>query len=137
MSAAAPDPFRLVALAALGVGVYWFMSRRAAAAPAAASGAVVSPYRVNNTANLVAQTVGTIASLFNGGKAAGTVDGRSSQQWDTTPSYGQPGTAYNNPSAYTALASSQVDGLAYNPVGGSSYDSAAYSMDGSDGAWWN
>lgn len=137
MSASAPDPSRLILLAALGIGTYWFLTRRQAMAAPAAGQGVQTPYRANNTANLVAQGVGALARLLNGGTTPGTVDGRASQQWDTTPTYGQPGTAYNNPSAYTAPASSSVDGFPYNPVQGSVYESYPDygSSTGDDGAW--
>lgn len=137
MSSAAPDPMKIVVLAAVGVGVYWFMSRRAVAAAPVAAGLPPSQYRADAATGL-ASVLTAVGGLFRAAAPAiapGTYDGRSAQPWDTTPSYGAPGVAYNNPSAY--VASSAVDGLPINPVGGALFpDYPDYGMStGGNGAW--
>lgn len=115
MSAAAPNPNNLIMLAVVGVGVYWFMTRRKVAAATAPTQAVSNPYTgVMNATNTLANVVGTVSRLFNGGMTPGTVDGRSASPWSPSD------TGANNPSAF----SSAVDGAAYNPPGDvSPYDS--------------
>lgn len=141
MSAAAPDPSRLALLAVIGIGVYWFATRRAAVAgtvPVPAGQGVANPYRAQQdaaNASMIGAGLNALGKLFSNGIAAGTYDGRSAQSWNTSPTYGQPGVGYNNPSAY--IASSGVDGLPFNPVSAAPFDTLAYGMDGSNGAWWN
>lgn len=131
MSASAPNPGHLVLLAALGIGTYWFLSRQAAARPVAAlpQQQVYNPYTPRTSAAAAgAQLVTGLMGLFGRSANSGTVDGRASQQWDTTPSWG--GGGFNNPSAYDPnLASSSVDGLAVNPVASAAYDYAASTGD--------
>lgn len=131
MSAAAPNPQNLIVLAAIGIGVYWFMTKHKVAAATPPTQAVSNPYtNVASAANTVANVVGAVSRLFNGGNAAGTTDGRSASDWSPAS------TGANNPSAY--LASSAVDGVAANYPGNTSvYDAYADygSSTGGDGAW--
>jgi hypothetical protein len=134
MSAASPNPGNLVLLGALGIGAYWFLTRRAIAGPIAAPRAAVGPdaYRAQ-TAAAAGSLAGQVLSFFGGGQNLhGTVDGRSKTQWDVTPA-GSDGPRYNNPSAYVAGGN---DGLAINPVYGSPYDFTEYgNASGAYGAW--
>lgn len=137
-ASASPNPTNLILLAALGIGAYWMLTRRAQAAPVAVAPAAGQGGGSNAlaNANAIGNLVGTVAGLFRGSGSTpllGTVDGRSATQWDVTPA-GPGGPTYNNPSAYV---SSALDGLAFNPPAGSAYDSFAYATDGSNGAWWN
>lgn len=124
MSAAAPNPENLIVLAAIGIGVYWFMTKRRVAAGTVPTQAVSNPYTgVANAANTVANVAGALRGLFGGGASSGS-------------SWSPADTGANNPSAY--VASSAVDGVAANIPGNSSvYDASAYGLDGSNGAFWN
>lgn len=133
MSAAAPNPQKLILLAAVGIGVYWFMSRRAhaAAAPTPSGQAVANPNLASSPANTLANTVGAIARLFNSGITPGTYDGRAATPYSPAISGG------NNPSAYNA--SSAVDGAPVNIPNQSTYDAtggASYGIDDSFSASW-
>jgi hypothetical protein len=116
MSAAAPNPGNnLLILAALGIGTYWMMSRRAVAAPAGATAPRQAAGPLSNVFGAIDAGVRWLSTL--GGSpyqtnAPGTYDGRAAQPWDTTP-FGPTGPQFNNPSAYV---SGGTDGLAANPV---------------------
>lgn len=121
MSAAAPspNPTNLLLLAAIGIGAYYVMTRRAYAQPVYAGQQQQSGR--NNAAALLAAGVGALGKLFGGSGSStpllGTYDGRSQTPWDVTPQ-GSDGPRYNNPSAYVA-----DDGLAYNPANYAPWDS--------------
>ncbi|GKS96778.1 hypothetical protein [Acidovorax sp. SUPP2825] len=122
MSAAAPNPgSNLLLLAVIGIGAYYFMSRRAVAQPVYANQQAANA--ANNAArlNLINTGVSTIGKIFSGlsgGNSGGSIpllgtyDGRSQTPWDVTPE-GPSGPQYNNPSAYVA-PSARDDGIAAN-----------------------
>jgi hypothetical protein len=123
-ASASPNPTNLLMLAALGIGAYWFMSRRAAAAQVPTQGMLPNQRADRNyqTGAVLGGLVGAVSGLF-GRSSNGTYDGRSAQPWDVTP-YGDSGPRFNNPSAFT-LASSAIDGLAVNPTTQAAFDYAA------------
>ncbi len=114
MSTASPNPSNLVLLAAIGIGAYWVMSRRAVAGTAVAPRLGTSSPNVNAGLSLASQFLGGLSSMFGG------------QATDST------GSAVGVPNEYARAAvrsgdpyygSSAVDGLAANPpTGGSLYD---------------
>lgn len=67
MSAAAPNPNNMLILAVLGIGAFWFMTRRAAAAPI-----VLTGQQSNNAAkaNLAASGINALTKLLGGVAAA-------------------------------------------------------------------
>lgn len=136
MAPASPNPMNLMLLAGLGIGAYWFMTRRAQAAPVAVApaGGGQAPSQGLANANALVNLVGSVSKLFGGAQnLLGTYDGRAASPWDVSPN-GTAGPTYNNPSAYV---SSALDGLAFNPPVGGAYDAVAYALDGSNGAYWN
>lgn len=124
-AAASPGPNNILLLAVLGIGAYYLMTRRVMAQPM-----YQQPQPGMSTADkvgLAGAALGAITGIigkFSGGGGGsvpllGTWDGRSAQPWDVTPQ-GPTGPQYNNPSAYV---SGGADGLAFNPVNVSAFDS--------------
>jgi hypothetical protein len=132
MSAAAPNPKDIAILAALGIGVYWFMTRRAVAAtPQAVSLAANTPTTAQALATSAAGLIGKLLGTASSAPAVtpGTYDGRAAVPWSPAA------TGANNPSAY--LASSAVDGIAANIPNTAVYDAANASYASDDpAAWW-
>lgn len=122
MSAAAPNPNKLMLLAAIGIGVYWFMSRRtAAAAPVAVSPTspqAAATYQRNDAAMWAGiwNTIGrpTINDIMNRQAAAGHASGAAPTG---------AGSYIGDEAVY--LGSSAVDGFAMNPVTSSVFDFAS------------
>lgn len=120
-AAASPGPNNLLLLAALGIGAYYLLSRRAYAQPMYSTRPTTTTAEKVSLLAAGANAVGGLLSRLGGGSSVnllGTYDGRSAQPWDVTP-YGDDGPRYNNPSAYVAGGS---DGIAYNPPFGDAFD---------------
>lgn len=117
---AAPNPQNFLLLAGLGIAAYWVMTRSSAFAGA---GGYSTPAQIpaQGIANpYVGGIANAIGNLFRGAASAGTYDGRSATPWNTdTSAMGGAGAA-NNPSAF--IATSQVDGVAFNPTAQSVFD---------------
>lgn len=128
MSAAAPNPQNLLLLAGLGIGAYWLMTRRAAMAAPQYSTPAGIPSQVGVSNPYVGGIANALANLFRPAASTGTYDGRAATPWNTATDSG----AANNPSAY--IATSAVDGIAYNPPANSPYDAAYISMVGNPSA---
>lgn len=130
MSAAAPNPNNMLLLVALGIGAYWFMSRRAGASALGYSTLAQQQQAAANNAarnNLLASGVNAIGKLISGFGSSST----------TTPTQDQLNLAsmlgaYNS-SSWTAMETAGTsifgpvvvppDAFAFNPSGfTSSYD---------------
>lgn len=124
-AASSPGPNNILLLAVLGIGAYWLLTQRAIGQPVYMGGRppTTTTQEKVSLLNAGANLLGGLFSGFGGGSGSvpllGTYDGRSQTQWDVTPQ-GPNGPRYNNPSAYV---SGGEDGLAYNPVNVSAYDS--------------
>lgn len=116
---AAPNPTKLILLGAIGIGVYFFMSRRAQAAPVA-----VSPTSPQAGATYARNDAAMWATIWNqigrptlNDIAARTAAAaRASGAADTT----NPGNYIGDEAVY--LSSSAVDGMPINPVTSSVFD---------------
>ena len=120
---AAPNPSNLIVLGAIGIAAYWFMTRKAVAqAPTAAqipSAGVASPFR-SPLGDLATSLSKMLGGNPGAGAGVGTYDGRSATPWATDTSGGGGAGMANNPSAF--VASSAVDGAAFNPPNSSVFD---------------
>ena len=128
---AAPNPSKFLLIAALGVGAYWFASRRASAAPvvtaaarrpAASSGGSLLSAVGHLVGNLLGTSNTSPAALATGA-AVGAANAVSDANYAGAD--------------FSRMASSAVDGVAANVPNMAVYDSAAYGLDGSNGAYWN
>jgi hypothetical protein len=120
-------PNNIAVLAAVGIAAYWFLTRRAVAAPVVTpAGVAGATPAAPNIANVLGGLVGSITNLFNPGASAGAqaqaaAVGAANALSDTYAG-----------ADWSALASSAVDGVAYNPPTSSAYDSLGMSyLDGS------
>ncbi len=114
---ASPDPTNLVVLAAVGVGAFWFLTRRAAAQPANVAGVAAPSPNAAGMSQRAATNIGLLGAV---GKAL--FGGRA------------------------AYASSAIDGVAYNPTGSVSPFNAIAGMQAANSvggyasndpaAWW-
>ena len=125
MAAAAPSPspMNLLMLGALGIGVYWFMTRRSGVP------AVIYPTPAQNAqaygdATKVAKYQ-LLGGLLNKGIDIFKSGGGSSSPYtfDTGGSYGF------QPTGYLGLQAAS-DGLAWNPSGNTSVNDSIYSFSG-------
>lgn len=125
MSAAAPNPNNMLILAVLGIGAFWFMTRRASAA----APIVLTGQQSNNAAkaNLAASGINALTKLLGGVAAARPLSnaaaGASSNlfnydTWFGPASLGTQGGSFDFSGASPDFASYfSADAVAVNPAG--------------------
>lgn len=116
-----PNPTNLLLLAGLGIGVYWFMTRRMAA-PGVIYPTPAQNQQAYGDATKVAK-IQLLGGLLNKGLDYFGNRASSPYAFDTGGSYGF------QPTGYLGLQAS-ADGLAWNPSGGSSVTDSIYGFSG-------
>ena len=117
MSAAAPNPNNMIILAVLGIGAFWFMSRRATAAPIVLGQQQQATQASKN--NLIASGLNSLVKLV--GMGVGSANGAPAGNSAANSFFGAL-----NPWAAGFVSPTNYDVL--GPLGGS--DSLAYGLSG-------
>lgn len=117
-AASSPNPNNFAVLALVGIGVYWFMTRRATAAPVVTPAAVpgANP-SAPSIANVLGGLAGAASKLFNPNMWAGA-----QAQAQAVGTANMISDANYAGADWSALSSSAVDGLPYNPPDASPFD---------------